>query len=105
MSGIVTISTMILKAMSELKKNPRVMNKVQAEIRNCNGEKAKVEGKDVSKLKYLKMVVKETFRLHPPVPILPSLEAMREFKVGEFDILPKIGILVNVWAIGRDPNG
>ncbi|MBA0561055.1 hypothetical protein Golob_017913 [Gossypium lobatum] len=27
------------------------------------------------------MVVKETFRLHPPVPILPSLEAMREFKV------------------------
>ncbi|TYI56863.1 hypothetical protein E1A91_D11G241500v1 [Gossypium mustelinum] len=103
--GIVTTSTTILWAMSELIKNPRVMNKVQAEIRNCIGKKAKVEGKDVSKLKYLKMVVKETFRLHPPVPILPPREAMREFKVGEFDILPKTRILVNVWAIGRDPNG
>ncbi|MBA0881399.1 hypothetical protein Goshw_020619 [Gossypium schwendimanii] len=103
--GIVTTSTTILWAMSELIKNSRVMNKVQAEIRNCIGKKAKVEGKDVSKLKYLKMVVKETFRLHPPVPILPPREAMRGFKVGEFDILPKTRILVNVWAIGRDPNG
>ncbi|TXG75699.1 hypothetical protein E1A91_1Z022400v1 [Gossypium mustelinum] len=103
--GIVTTSTTILWAMSELIKNPRVMNKVQAEIRNCIGKKEKVEGKDVAKLKYLKMDVKETFRLHPPVPILPPREAMREFKVGEFDILPKTRILVNVWAIGRDPNG
>ncbi|MBA0860871.1 hypothetical protein Goshw_022094 [Gossypium schwendimanii] len=103
--GIVTTSTTILRAMSEMKKNPRVMNKVQAEIRNCIGKKAKVEGKDVAELKYLKMVVKETFRLHSPFPILPSLEAMREFKVGEFDILPKTRILVNVWAISRDPNG
>ncbi|MBA0770400.1 hypothetical protein Gotri_019044 [Gossypium trilobum] len=105
MGSIVTTSTTILRAMSELKKNPRVMNKVQAEIRNSIGKKEKVEGKDVSKLKYLKMVVKETFRLHPLVPILPSLEAMWEFKVGEFDILPKTRILFDVWAIGRDPNG
>ncbi|TYI56864.1 hypothetical protein E1A91_D11G241600v1 [Gossypium mustelinum] len=68
MGGIVTTSTTILRAMSELKKNPRVMNKVQAGIRNCIGKKAKVEGKDVSKLKYLKMVVKETFRLYPLRP-------------------------------------
>ncbi|TYH45185.1 hypothetical protein ES332_D11G247000v1 [Gossypium tomentosum] len=77
MGGIVTTSTTILRAMSELKKNPRVMNKVQAGIRNCIGKKAK------------------TFRLYPLVPILPSLEAMREFKVGEFDILPKTRILEN----------
>ncbi|MBA0618439.1 hypothetical protein Godav_027790 [Gossypium davidsonii] len=49
-------------------------------------------------------VMNKTFRLHPPVPILPLREAMREFKVGEFDILPKTRILVNVWATGRDPN-
>ncbi|KAG4121641.1 hypothetical protein ERO13_D11G220533v2 [Gossypium hirsutum] len=41
MGGIVTTSTTILRAMSELKKNPRVMNKVQAGIRNCIGKKAK----------------------------------------------------------------
>ena len=90
--------------MSELIKNPRVMNKVQAEIRNCMGRKAKLEGEDVAKFKYLKMVVKETFRLHPPLTILFPREAMRQFKIGDYDILPKTRILVNVWAIGRDPN-
>ncbi|EOX92082.1 Cytochrome P450, family 71, subfamily B, polypeptide 34, putative isoform 3 [Theobroma cacao] len=102
--GIVTTSVTILWAMSELIKNPRVMNKVQAEIRNCIGRKAKVEGEDVAKLKYLKMVVKETFRLHPPLTMLLPREAMRHFKIGDYDILPKTRILVNVWAIGRDPN-
>ncbi|XVE86793.1 hypothetical protein DITRI_Ditri18aG0062600 [Diplodiscus trichospermus] len=102
--GIVATAVTVLWAMSELIKNPRVMNKVQADIRNCIGKKAKVEGKDVAKFKYLKMVVKETFRLHPPVTLLLPREAMRQFKVGDYDILPNTRILVNVWAIGRDPN-
>ncbi|XWS41585.1 hypothetical protein CRYUN_Cryun17cG0094500 [Craigia yunnanensis] len=102
--GLVTTSITILWAMSELIKNPRVMNKVQAEIRNCIGRKAKLEGEDVAKFKYLKMVVKETFRLHPPLTILFPREAMRQFKIGDYDILPKTRILVNVWATGRDPN-
>ncbi|XVF61603.1 hypothetical protein PTKIN_Ptkin08bG0143500 [Pterospermum kingtungense] len=102
--GTVTTSITILWAMSELMKNPRVMNKVQAEIRSCIGKKAKVEGEDVAKFKYLKMVVKETFRLHPPLTILFPREAMRQFKIDDYDILPKTRILVNIWAIGRDPN-
>ncbi|XVF15217.1 hypothetical protein REPUB_Repub09cG0131700 [Reevesia pubescens] len=102
--GIVTTSVTILWAMSELIKNPRVMNKVQAELRNCIGREAKVKGEDVAKFKYLKMVVKETFRLHPPLTILLPREAMRQFKLGDYDILPGTRILVNVWAIGRDPN-
>ncbi|XVF61604.1 hypothetical protein PTKIN_Ptkin08bG0143600 [Pterospermum kingtungense] len=102
--GTVTTSITILWAMSELMKNPRVMNKVQAEVRSCIGKKEKVEGEDIAKFKYLKMVVKETFRLHPPVTILLPREAMRHFKIDGYDILPKSRILVNVWAIGRDPN-
>ncbi|KAK9266683.1 hypothetical protein L1049_012397 [Liquidambar formosana] len=57
--GIDTSSITIVWAMSELVKNPRVLNKVQAEIRGCVGKKAKLDQDDLKNLKYLKMVVKE----------------------------------------------
>ncbi|GKV44698.1 hypothetical protein SLEP1_g51858 [Rubroshorea leprosula] len=80
------------------------MKKVQIEIRSSVGKKGKVEAEDVAKLKYLKMVVKETFRLHPPAPLLVPREAMRQCRIGGFDVFPKTRIFVNVWAIGRDSN-
>ncbi|GLU20484.1 hypothetical protein SLE2022_366810 [Rubroshorea leprosula] len=104
LGGINTSSVTILWAMSELIKNPRAMKKVQIEIRSSVGKKGKVEAEDVAKLKYLKMVVKETFRLHPPAPLLVPHEAMQQCRIGGFDVFPKTRIFVNVWAIGRDPN-
>ncbi|GKV23435.1 hypothetical protein SLEP1_g33164 [Rubroshorea leprosula] len=68
----------ILWAMSELIKNPRVMKKVQSEIRSCIGKKSKLDDDDVAKLKYLKMVVKETFRLHSAFPLLGCYFLMRQ---------------------------
>ena len=56
----------IVWAMTELVKNPRVMKKVQTEIRSCVGRKSNVDESELEKLGYLKMVVKETLRLHPP---------------------------------------
>ncbi|XP_027077010.1 premnaspirodiene oxygenase-like [Coffea arabica] len=70
-TGTDTTSIVTEWAMSELMKNPKVMAKVQAEVRQvCKGKKT-IEEKDIQKLTYLKMVVKETLRLHPPVPLIP----------------------------------
>lgn len=91
-------------AMSELIKNPRVMNKVQSEIRTLIGKKPKVKGDDVGNLKYLKMVIQETLRMHPVAPLLIPHEAMRQCKISGYDVYPKTRILVNAWAIGRDAN-
>ncbi|KAK3039894.1 hypothetical protein RJ639_028287, partial [Escallonia herrerae] len=101
--AIDTSSVTMVWAMTELARNPRVMKKVQAEIRSSIGKKAKVDEAEVEKLKYLKMVVKETFRLHPPATLLLPRETMGHCKIGGYDIYPKTSILVNAWAIGRDP--
>ncbi|KAL7230681.1 hypothetical protein ACSBR2_009039 [Camellia fascicularis] len=58
-----TISVAMVWAMSKVVKNRYVMQKQQAEIRNCLGKKAKVEVDDLGKLTYLKMVVNETLIL------------------------------------------
>ncbi|XP_052147348.1 4-hydroxyphenylacetaldehyde oxime monooxygenase-like [Oryza glaberrima] len=102
--GITTTSVTLHWAMSELIRNPRVMKKAQDEIRAVVGEKERVQHHDMPKLKYLKMVVKETFRLHPPATLLVPRETTRHFKVGGYDIPEKTKVIVNAWAIGRDPN-
>ena len=90
-------------AMTELAKNPRLMKKAQNEVRKFVGNKGKVTESDTNHLLYLKMIIKETLRLHPPVPLLIPRETMSRFKINGYDIYPKMLLQVNVWAIGRDP--
>ncbi|XP_016649691.1 PREDICTED: premnaspirodiene oxygenase-like [Prunus mume] len=97
-----TSATTMEWAMSELLKNPRVMEKVQSEVRQVFEGKKKIEEEDVQKLHYLKLVMKETFRLHPPVPLIPR-EARERCEIGGYTIPAKAKILINAYAIGRDP--
>nr|AYM55619.1 cytochrome p450 [Croton stellatopilosus] len=101
-AGVDTAAITVNWAMAELCRNPRVMKKVQDEIRNVVGKKGRVTETDLDQLQYLKMVVKETFRLHPAVPLLIPRETMSHFKINGYDINPKILIQINAWAIGRD---
>ena len=89
-------------AMAELARNPRVMKKVQDEIRSCL-KKGKVSESDIHQLQYLKMIIKETLRLHPAAPLLLPRESMSHFKLANYEVFPKTLIQVNTWAIGRDP--
>jgi 4-hydroxyphenylacetaldehyde oxime monooxygenase len=101
--GTSTTSVTLLWAMSEIIKNPRVMSKVQAEIRSSVSGKPRVQVSDTPQLKYLRMVIKETLRLHPPAPFLIPRETTQHVQLLGYDLPPKTRIFVNVWAIGRDP--
>ncbi|KAL9231844.1 hypothetical protein vseg_007014 [Gypsophila vaccaria] len=104
-AGTDTSSVMIVMAMTELIKNPSALKKVQDEIRNTITTDGYLREDDLQSLNYFKAVVKETFRLHPAAPLLIAHQAIRKTKIDDdsYDILPETIVLVNVWAIGRDP--
>ncbi|KAJ7969671.1 Cytochrome P450 [Quillaja saponaria] len=88
---------------SELLRNPRVMKKLQQEIQNVVGLNKMVEETDMPKLKYLDMLMRELFRLHPVAPFLIAHESMEDITINGYFIDKKSRIIVNAWAIGRDP--
>ncbi|CAI0552358.1 unnamed protein product [Linum tenue] len=79
-AGSDTSSATVEWAMSELIKNPTIMKKAQEE----------------------KLVIKETLRLHIPAPILIR-ECIEECEVGGHLIPIGTRVLINSWAIARDP--
>ncbi|PIA38273.1 hypothetical protein AQUCO_02800151v1 [Aquilegia coerulea] len=90
-------------AMSELLRNPNIMRNVQAELDQVVGQNRKFEESDIEKLHYLQAVVKETLRLHPPVPLLVPRCARENTEFMGYTIPKDTQVFVNVWAIGRDP--
>ncbi|EEF39613.1 premnaspirodiene oxygenase [Ricinus communis] len=103
-AGSETSSTTAEWAMSELLKNPRVMEKAQEEVRRVFGEEGNVHEGRLHELNYLKWVINETLRLHPPIPLLLPRECRESCVINGYDIPVKSKVIVNVWAIGRDPN-
>ncbi|WCJ19597.1 cytochrome P450 family 71 subfamily B polypeptide 4 [Euphorbia peplus] len=89
-------------AISELVQNPKVMKKAQEEVRRVFGEKGNIDEGGLQELKFLKYVIKETLRLHPALP-LNARESREISNVNGYAIYPKTKILINNWAIGRDP--
>ncbi|XP_019102095.1 PREDICTED: cytochrome P450 71B36-like, partial [Camelina sativa] len=102
--GIGTSAITMTWAMTELMRNPRVMKKVQSEIRSQIGSKSVISLNDINQLHYLKMVINETWRLHPPSPLMVPREVMSEFEINGYTIPIKTRLYVNIWAIGRYPD-
>lgn len=101
-AGSETSATSIEWAMSELLKNPEVMKKAQEEIRQACQGKSKIEEADIQNLDYLKAIIKETFRLHPPAP-LSFREAIESCEISGYKVPARAKIFINIYAIGRDP--
>jgi len=91
--------------MTELIRNPNKMATALSELvklMQCSNKD--IEERDIAQLPYLRAIIKETFRLHPPVPFLVPREAIDDVEVHGFVVPKNAQIFCNVWAMGRDPN-
>ncbi|KAL0553938.1 hypothetical protein IC582_007842 [Cucumis melo] len=102
-AGSDTTSSTLQWAMAELLRNPDKLAKAQAEIRKLVLKNRIVEEADIPRLPYLQAVVKETFRLHPVAPLLLPRKAQQEVDIASFTIPKDAQIMINIWAMGRDP--
>lgn len=103
-AGTDTTYTSLEWIIAELVKNPKVLKKVQEEARGIAVGKSMITEDKLHQMKYLTAVIKEALRLHPPAPLLMPRESTKSTKIYGYDIPAKTRVIVNAWAIGRDPN-
>ncbi|KAK9117349.1 hypothetical protein Sjap_016296 [Stephania japonica] len=105
-AGVDTSAAVAEWAMSELIKSSNIMKKAQEEVRRVVREKGKlkVDEEDIQGMDYLKCVIKETLRLHPPSPTLLPRESSESVNINGYYIPPKTRVMINAWAIQRDPD-
>lgn len=102
-AGTDTTSSTLEWAMAELLRNPDMLSKARSELEQAIGKGKQVEESDIVKLPYLQAILKETFRIHPIVPLLLPRKAEVDTVVQGFSIPKGTQVLVNTWAIARDP--
>ncbi|CAL9755995.1 unnamed protein product [Musa acuminata subsp. burmannicoides] len=75
--------------------HPEALQKVHDEIETHVGHQRLVADSDLSNLRYLNSVIKETLRLFPPGPLLVPRESTMECKVGGLHVPRGTMLLVN----------
>ncbi|KAI3468350.1 hypothetical protein Pfo_025013 [Paulownia fortunei] len=90
-------------AMAEMIKNKEAMNKLLEELQREITDSNSVKESHISQLPYLNACIKETLRLHPPIAFVPHL-ASATCKVLNYTVPKGSLIMMNLWALGHDPN-
>ncbi|XP_050375483.1 flavonoid 3'-monooxygenase-like [Argentina anserina] len=103
-AGTDTSSSTVEWAMAELIRHPQMLARVQKELDDFVGQDRLVTESDLPNLTYLQAVVKETFRLHPSTPLSLPRMAAESCEINGYHIPKGSTLLVNVWAISRDPS-
>ncbi|XP_034673368.1 flavonoid 3'-monooxygenase [Vitis riparia] len=102
-AGTDTSSSTVEWAIAELIRHPEMMAQAQQELDAVVGRGRLVTDLDLPRLTYLQAIIKETFRLHPSTPLSLPRMAAESCEINGYHIPKNATLLVNVWAIARDP--
>ncbi|CAN0908678.1 Geraniol 8-hydroxylase [Linum grandiflorum] len=86
----------------QLIRNPNTFARTRDELDQVIGKDDHLQESNILRLPYLQAIIKETFRLHPPIPLLLPRKAGADVEVSGFSVPKGAQIMVNAWAIGRD---
>jgi cytochrome P450 len=90
--------------MAELVVHPEVMQRAQKEIDAIVGLDRLVQESDIPKLSLLQAIVKETYRLHPTLPLGFPRESTAPVEALGYKIAAGTRIIYNQYSIHRDPS-
>ncbi|KAL2229214.1 UNVERIFIED_CONTAM: Cytochrome [Sesamum indicum] len=89
-------------AIAELANHPAIQCKIRDEISTVlNGQR--VTESNLHQLPYLQATVKETLRLHTPIPLLVPHMNLEEAKLGGYTIPKESKVVVNAWWLANNP--
>lgn len=103
-AGTDTTSTALQWIMANLVKYPHVQEKVYAEIRGVVGENEEVKEEELQRMPYLKAVILEGLRRHPPGHFVLPHAVTEDFLLDDKYVIPKDGsVNFMVAEMGWDP--
>ncbi|CBI33748.3 unnamed protein product, partial [Vitis vinifera] len=103
LAGTDTSASTMEWAMTLLLNHPDVLEKAKAELDMHVGKDRLIEESDLPKLRYLQSIISETLRVFPVTPLLLPHMSSDDCQIGGFDIPRGTLLLVNAWALHRDP--
>lgn len=103
-AGTDTTSSTVEWTIAELIRHPNILARVRGELDSVVGHDRLVTEHDLPRLTYLQAVLKENFRLHPSTPLSLPRIAAESCEINGYRIPKGSTLLVNVWAIARDPD-
>ncbi|XP_022762475.1 cytochrome P450 81D11-like [Durio zibethinus] len=104
LAGTDTTAATLEWALSALLNNPDVLKKARDELDAEVGQENLIDEPHLTKLPYLQNIISETFRLYPVAPLLVPHLASNDCTIGEHNVPRNTMVLINAWAIQRDPN-
>ncbi|XP_054806786.1 cytochrome P450 78A5 [Prosopis cineraria] len=101
--GTDTVAILVEWILARMVVHPQVQYKAQCEIDSVVGSNRSVTDQDLPNLPYVRAVVKETLRMHPPGPLLSWARlAIHDTHVGQHFVPAGTTAMVNMWAITHD---
>lgn len=102
-AGTDTVAITLEWALSNLLNHQEILKKARIEIDNKIGLDRLVDEPDIVNLPYLQNIILETLRLYPAAPLLLPHLSSEDCQVGGYDMPRGTMLVMNVWAIHRDP--